>query len=70
VLADYMSEHSTRFKLSHLKNEGILCIFVIKRCLAGNRQGEEILLSIVRDFDAMDDGDPEVPQLTCEEWGE
>jgi hypothetical protein len=34
------------------------------------QQNEEIPLSVVRNFDAMDDGDPEVPpQFACEECG-
>ncbi|NTZ16198.1 hypothetical protein EXW96_22150 [Paenibacillus sp. JMULE4] len=33
-------------------------------------QSEEIPLSVVRDFDMMDDGDPEVPpQFACESCG-
>jgi hypothetical protein len=33
-------------------------------------QDEEIPLSVVRDFDAMDDGDPELPpQFACEKCG-
>jgi hypothetical protein len=31
---------------------------------------EEIPLNVIRDFDAMDDGDPTVPpQFSCEECG-
>jgi len=34
------------------------------------QQNEEIPLSVVRNFDAMDDGDPEVPsQFACESCG-
>ena len=34
------------------------------------KENEEIPLSVVRDFDAMDDGDPEVPpQFACEGYG-
>jgi hypothetical protein len=37
--------------------------YVCLRC----KEVEEIPLSVVRDFDFMDDGDPEVPpQFTCE----
>jgi hypothetical protein len=33
-------------------------------------QSEDIPLSVVRDFDMMDDGDPEVPpQFSCETCG-
>ena len=38
-------------------------------CLACN-ETEQIPLDVVRNFDAMDDGDPTVPsQFTCEECG-
>ena len=34
------------------------------------QENEEILLSVVRDFDAIDEGDPEVPpQFACEGCG-